>query len=313
MSAARNYLIGRIEAITAILSSPVSVDTVPVPTPNSAAVVVRNGCMVMLFCALEGFLRERSLECASQINQTSVPYAHLPEGLRYASLIATFEGLLNSSRYWSTTDKVLAFEAAAVAAASGKLGSAYQFTDYSFARDKSNVGADDISKIAKEFGVTSFWNEAMAVSQIIEMALPENMDAAFRQLARARHKAAHVPSHNTPHSDLLAAIPKAIAVALSFDVLVSTAVDHLNRSNVVGGVVVAPITRTDVKFIYVRPHKSGWAAYRSPPSSRDRAIFVEGSHDVAMARASALATNKNFCLVSQDGAGRAANWRTCVG
>uniref|UniRef100_UPI0039B3DEC2 hypothetical protein n=1 Tax=Vibrio vulnificus TaxID=672 RepID=UPI0039B3DEC2 len=64
MSAARDNLISRVEAIRKTLNDPISVDTTPVPVSSSAAVVVRNGCAVMLYCALETFIRDRSLECA---------------------------------------------------------------------------------------------------------------------------------------------------------------------------------------------------------------------------------------------------------
>ncbi|PUA19535.1 hypothetical protein C7W93_06675 [Glaciimonas sp. PCH181] len=74
-------------------------------------------------------------------------YTHLPIGLKTASIVATFEGLLNMSRDGTTNDRILEFERAAVAIASGPLGSLYKFTDYSFARDKSNISADDVVKI----------------------------------------------------------------------------------------------------------------------------------------------------------------------
>ena len=119
MSAAREYRLGRIEAIGSILASHLAIDASPVPQANSPAVVIRNGAMVMLFCALEGFIRDRSLECARAINQTSVPYSHLPASLKAASLISTFEGLMNLSRQMSFTDRLTAFEKASVAVASG--------------------------------------------------------------------------------------------------------------------------------------------------------------------------------------------------
>ena len=311
MSVAREQMIGRFNAIHAILANSLSIDITPVPTPNSAAVTIRNGCMVMLFCALEGFLRDRSLECARTINQTTVPYAHLPIGLKAASLIATFEGLLNLSRGWAVTDKLVEFEQAAVAVASGSLGSPYQFTGYSFARDKSNVTADDVTKITKSFGVENFWAAARIVSQKAGMALPGNMDDIFKQLAKERHKAAHSPSHNVPHSVLAAALPQALTLALSFDSLISAATERLSNSGIGHGAPLVPVTGADVDFMVVRPHGAGkWGAFLP---NRSRALFVELDFNVALARGSTSARSRGLSLVCLDSTGRASTWKTVLG
>jgi hypothetical protein len=311
MSVARAHLIGRFEAIQTILSNAVSADVSPVATPNSAAVLVRNGCMVMLFCALEGFLRDRSLECANAIDQTSVPYTHLPPGLKAASLISTFEGLLNLSRGWAVGDKLSEFEQAAIAAAAGSLGSPYQFTGYSFARDKSNVTAEDVTKITKSFGVDNFWSSARIVSQKAGMALPGNMDDAFKQLAKERHKAAHVPSHNVSHGHLVAALPQAIILALSFDALISAATDRLSSSKIVGGVAPIPVTGGDVEFMVVKPHRAGtWAAFIP---NRAKALFTEKDGAAALARATVTAKAKRLSVICQDATGRASAWKTVLG
>ena len=311
MSAARDQLVGRVKAINDILSNPISVDLTPVPPQNSSAVVIRNGCMVMLFCAIEGFIRERSLECAKAIDQAVVPYAHLPEGLKSASLIATFEGLLNFSRGLLLDDKIIEFEKAAASAAAGVLGSPYQFTDYSFAKDKSNLTAEDVSKIAKAFGVENFWAAARAVSAKVGIAIPGNMSDAFRQMAKERHRAAHVSSHNVPHNQLTATLPQVLALAISFDSLISTATSRLSKSSIAHGISPAPVTDLDVDFIEVRPHLRGrWGAF---VQSRGRALFLDSDGDLALTRAINEAKKRAFSVVRKDGSGRPSNWRTLLG
>lgn len=310
MSVAREQFLGRVEAIRSILASPISTDIAPVPVPSSAAVVARNGCMVMLFCALEGFVRDRSLECAKSINQTSVPYAHLPEGLKYASLVSTFEGLLNITRGWPEVDKILEFEQAVVAVASGSLGSPYQFTTYSFARERSNVSVEDIGSIARSFGVSNLWSAMRGVVGKAGMALAGNIDESFRQLAKERHKAAHVPHHNVPHSQLSAALPVATTIALGFDALISTATHRLSNSNIAGGAAPARVTDADVEFITLKPRGAGWAAFRP---TRQRAAFVEQDRTAALARAAVMGRTNGLSVVCHDASGRASAWTTVQG
>lgn len=311
MSAAREHLLGRLEAIGTILSSPVSTDASPVPQANSPAVVVRNGAMVMLFCALEGFVRDRSLECARAINQTTVPYTHLPAALKAASLVSTFEGLVNLSRQMPFADRLTAFERASIAAASGALGSQYNFTEYSFARDKSNVTAEDISKIAKGFGVDNFWNAARIICVKIGAAIVGNVDEIFKQLALDRHRAAHVPSYSVPHSRLTSALPEALALALTFDALISAATVRLSESRIATGIPPTALTAGDVDFMTVQPHQPGrWAAF-GPRGSR--ALFIETSEVAALSRATVVATSRRLSIVCKDNTGRASDWKTVLG
>lgn len=311
MSLARDQLVGRIKAIAEVLVNPVSADTSPVATPSSSAVVVRNGCMVMLFCALEGFVRDRSLECANAIDQSAVPYTHLPEGLKVASVIATFEGLVSLTRGWSLVDKLAEFEPAVVAAASGSLGSPYRFTSYSFGRDKSNVNAGDLVKIAASFGVENLWNSMRTVCQKAGTVIPGNMDAVFKELAKKRHKAAHVPLHNVPHSELVAALPQAMTIALAFDTLVSAATNRLSLSSIASGTPPGLVSGADVDFMVIKPHAAGrWAAFLP---NRTRALFVEATYDSALSRATAAARARGLSIVCRDATGRASYWKTVLG
>jgi len=311
MSAAREHLLGRVEAISTILASPLSIDSSPVPQANSPAVVIRNGAMVMLFCALEGFIRDRSLECACAVDQTTVPYTHLPEALKAASLISTFEGLINLSRQMPLTDRLSAFERASIAVASGALGSQYKFTEYSFAREKSNVTADDISKITKSFGVDKFWNAARTICGKIGATIVGNVDEIFKQLASDRHKAAHVPSFSVPHSRLTSALPEALALALAFDTLISAATVRLSQSKVASGVPPMPLMADDVDFMTIRPHRAGkWAAF-SPNGSR--ALLVDTSEVAVLSRATAVAASRKLSIVCKDHTGRASDWKTLLG
>lgn len=311
MSNARENFLSRIGAIQGILANIVSVDTTPVPTPGNSAVVVRNGCMVMLFCALEGFVRDRSLECAIAIDQTAVPYTHLPIGLKVASLIATFEGLANLPRSMPIADKLSEFELAASAVAAGSLGSPYQFTRYSFAREKSNVGADDISTIAKRFGVANFWNAASAVCAKAGIAVQGNFDELFKQLALERHKAAHVATHNVPHARLSDFVWDAIACALSFDALLSTATMKLSTSQIAVGIAPATVTGADVDFLSVKPRPDGkWAATLP---QKTRALFLESTREAALARAAQVSAARKISVVCYDSAGRASAWRSLIG
>lgn len=311
MSIARDQFLGRIDAIRTILANPISTDTSPVPVPGSAAVVSRNGCIVMLFSALETFIRDRSLECAKSIDQTSVPYTYLPLGLKYASVVSTFEGLISQTRSLSVADKILEFEKATVAVASGYLGSPYEFTSYSFARDKSNVSADDIGTIARNFGVNGFWASARNVCTSAGMAMPGSIEEVFRQLARERHRAAHVTSHSIPHSQLTSSLPQATVIALAFDALISTAAHRLNASAIARGRPPNKVSDADIEFITVRPHRSGrWGAFRA---NHLRALLVEADQKVAMARASGIAKAKGLSVVCHDAAGRASTWTTLLG
>lgn len=312
MSLAREQFMGRIDAIRTILANPISTDSVPVPVPNSAAVTTRNGCMVMLFCALEAFVRGRSLECAGNLNQATVPYTHLPAALKYASLVSTFEGLVHQTKYWPETDKISEFERAAIAAASGALGSPYRFTDYSFAKDKSNVSVDDLRDIAKSFHVDNFWNSCVGIWAKVGVAFPGNAPELFKQLSRERHKAAHVAVHNVPHAVLSNYIPQAVAIALAYDVLISAGTHRLSTSTIAVGGVPARVTDANVDFITVKPHTGGrWAAFS--PTNAARALLTGTAMASVFAAATLRAMPVGRAVVCRDTAGRPANWATVLG
>lgn len=310
MSVARENFISRIEAIRTTLKNPISVDTTPVPIPSSAAVVVRNGCTVMLFCALETFIRNRSLECAGAINQIQVPYAQLSDDLKYASLVSTFDGLAMATRGWPKSDKILEFERAAVAVASGSLGSPYQFTEYSFARDKSNVTADDIVLISKTFGVENFWQSAGKVSLKAGITIPGRHEDIFRLLARERHKAAHVAQHNVSHYWVESALFQTLSIAIAFDALISTAAFKLNTKGATARATLK-ITENDVDFLTVKPRVNGdWAGYQP---SKTRASFVAADQSSALARAVTLGGTHNLSVVCHDTGSRPTRWATVLG
>jgi hypothetical protein len=267
--------------------------------------------MVMLFSALEDFMRNRAIECTQRINQASVPYSHLPEKLKAASLISTFEGLLNSSRGWPAADRLSEFEEAAKLAAAGPLGSQYQFSPFAFGREKSNLNPDDISIMAGRFGVKGFWQEATKIKAMTGAGTPQDLQAGFKQMARTRHKAAHVPSHIVGHVELSTSLSVSIDVAAGFDILVSTATDRLGQANLASGGTMQEVTSADVKITFLRPHVRGWAGFSS--SSAKRATFVEPAYASAHSRALAYAKQRNMSLVKQDGASRVTGWETCLG
>ena len=310
MSSARENFLGRVEAIRSILAAPISTDTAPVVVPNSAAVTIRNGCAVMLFCALEAFVRGRSGECASGLNQAVVPYTHLPEGLRYLSLVSTFEGLVNQTKYWQVSDKIVAFEKAAVATASGSLGSPYQFTDYSFARDKSNVSAADLKEIALAFYADNPWAATVAVWAKVGISFTDGPTELFKQLSTERHKAAHVATHNVPHASLANSLPKAVALAFAFDVLISAGTKRLNGSAILGGTPPAKVTDADISFLTVKPHKSSWGVFR--PGSV-KAMAIKPDANTAYAAAIVKSTAQGRSTVVIDAAGRLSKWSTVIG
>jgi len=311
MSVARTHFLGRIEAIQTILANPISTDTMPVPIPSSAAVTVRNGCMVMLFCALEAFIRDRSLECAKLLNQTTVPYTHLPPGLKYLSLVSTFEGLLHSTKYWPENDKTIEFEKAVQAASSGVLGSPYQFTEYSFARDKSNVSGQDLVDISKSFHVDNFWNSCTGVWAQIGVAFPTPPSELFKQLSVERHKAAHVSGHNVPHVKISNFIPQAVAIALAFDTLISAGAHHLSGSSIALGTIPPKVRDTNISFCTVKPHTGGkWAAFNP---SKSKALLVKTTEADAFTGAMLKATPAGRSVVCHDASGRPIKWASILG
>ena len=311
MSDARKHFLGRVEAIRSIIANPISTDTVPVPVPSSAAVTVRNGCTVMLFCALEAFFRGRSLECASRLNQATVPYTHLPQGLKYASLVSTFEGLIHQTKNWSDGDKISEFEKAVVAASSGSLGSPYRFTEYSFAKDKSNVSVSDVAGISRSFNVENFWNCCVGLWGKAGFGFPINPADIFKQLSQERHKAAHVATHNVSHATLSNFIPQAVALALAFDTLISAGTHSLSASSISLGIVPAKITAADIDFITVKPHTGGrWAAFNGTSS---RALLVKSTQTDAVAAAMLKAAKGGRSVVCHDASGRPFNWASVLG
>jgi len=308
MSTARTAFVQRVEAIRAILDNPIAIDNQLPARPNSPAVTIRNGCMVMLFCALESFVRDRAIEILARLDQATVPYTLLPEALKQACIVGTFEGLLSSTKYLNRADKIREFERVLPMAAAGLAGSNYRFSEYAFGKDKSNIGVEDIKNFVAALGVFDPWNRIKRTASRLGGLLTNNADVEFKTLATNRHKAAHVAAHIVDHTTISNSLPVAMALAVGYDVSISVAVLRMNTGGLSIGNPAPIVNDSDIKLRFIEPHAKRPNCWIAKAENARRASLTGTDADTLFSASINFARNADESLVLKDRAGRPSKW-----
>ena len=262
--------------------------------------------MVMVFCALESFIRDRAVEVLAHFDRASVPYGKLPEPIRYASVVNTFDGLINATRYWSRADRIAEFERIVPFVNAGLVGGGYRFSEYAFGRDKSNLGHEDIKALALALGVVDPWVRIRWTAGRLGALLTNNADIEYKTLAANRHKSAHVAGYVIDHPTVSSAVPVSIGIAIGFDICASVAVRRLNGFGVIPGQPVVNDSDIKLRFVERHPRRSNCWMVKGENATRASALGVDPEILFSTSVASARAAIES--LVQKDGSGRPAKW-----
>lgn len=307
MSPARIAFVGRLRSVDEILADQISIDKSPAPQPDSAAVTVRNGVTVMLFCALEAFVRDRSLECAKTLIARQAQLSRMPQAMIEAALVRQFEVLGNRPRL-KGQDKLNAYSAHISEASKTASGSSLGVHETAFSPKRSNFSHDEVNEIAKMFGAIELWREADAFLALASVSIPQgSSSAAFKSVSDARHECAHKAAHVVSHPNAALYRNLVSAVALAFDAIVSLGTKKLMSASPPpsgGSTISSPWTFATV-------NQNGKSMFSTKLHGSARAVSRRQTVELCLDDAVPHLERRTQVAVHRSRAGQILDWRTC--
>jgi hypothetical protein len=283
MSLARADFIKRID----ILDKSISSDSVKSKslTPqneehNSIAKLLRNGLAVVSFASLEDFIKRRSTEVMSEVGSIGVEFSDLPKKLQNAATYESIRAFGFQLSIIAPSEKVSYVQEHARHLASTS-NSTFQLSPHTFAHEQSNVTPETIKKILLCFNITDPWRQMTVLASMLGLtALP--LEETYRAASKRRHKAAHSASTDTPQNDVKQFVKEAFAIAISFDLLLSKALQKFSSGDnrYLNG--DKKITSEDISFRMVKYKNNAWKEFRGNSerayrSSQIQNTIIEGA------------------------------------
>lgn len=304
MSTARSLFLARISSLVHSLKIE-SVASKPLTEQvhNDVARLLRNGLAVVGFAALEDFLKSRTSEVISEVGRTHVPFRDLPEKLRFATTFEAISALSYQLSIRAKTDRVAYIQEHAQKIASTATG-AYELTPHALGYDQANLGDDAIRTVLKSFLIDDPWGEMTRLaSRIGLVALP--LEETYKTAALRRNRAAHVAHADTPQTDLIQFTKEALAIAISFDALLSRA---LSRMYAVDHAYLRGTRRISAASISIRFVKLENGFWREMTEGRATAVKVDRNFDVLVPLTRTRAANSKDLLVIYNTEGVIQGW-----
>ena len=273
---------------------------------NEVARLLRNGLAVVGFAALEDFIKTRSSEIMSEIGPSPVQFSALPEKLRHAATFEALSSLNYQMNLMPKEDKVQYIQEQSLKISS-TAQSNFELSPHTFYYDQANLRDDSIKKMLKCFMINDPWRQMSHLSSQLGMTgLP--LEVSFQNAAKRRHKAAHVANADTTQPDIQQYVSEAIAIALTFDCLISKALELIKGNDAQFLAGEKTLSAADIKFRTIKPIDGKWKEYAG--SSR-RAYRVNNNSDTLTSEAHTRAINNKEALVVFSEHNKVANWHCC--
>jgi len=268
---------------------------------NLRSQALRNGIAIIGFSVLEHFIRSRTGELLLAFNQVNTPFEDLPKKIREIATKGAIKGILKRMNF--NDDPILFTQTEAEIIASSK-DPIYQISQYSIGWDNSNLNVADVNTILKSFSIDSGWSNIDVLSSRLDLTILSSKEA-FYNAAQRRHDAAHNVYARIQPTDLENFVREAYAIALGFDLLLSTAYykifigDYRFLNNGI------KITDKDVSWRMIIQDGNKWKEYREQGS---RAVKTAGTKEELWPYALMRAKNNNEFLLSMDSDGFPSKW-----
>lgn len=278
---------------------------------NLRAAMLRQGQAVLVFSAMESFIRNRTAEVLQSFDSTALTFLDLSESLQKAVTVGAIDGI---SARLKAQDKALQVgwlmnEVGAVASAATSLST---FSRYSFGHAKSNISEDDVSNILSAFGVSSGWR---SIGGLASRAGSTLLDAReeFIAIKKRRHSSAHVVTGAVPHADLEQSLSSVRVICLAFDILISRALSLANNRKFPGVGSNEKLTGDMISLVFTEPRGAKFAVVkevRPPPypAVPRPTLRITADDDSAKIYALSYATPRRLSLVVKGASGRPENW-----
>tara|TARA_R110001592_G_scaffold50524_12_gene156128 strand:- start:868 stop:1797 length:930 start_codon:yes stop_codon:yes gene_type:complete len=264
---------------------------------NLRAKTFRNGIAILGFAVLEHFIRRRTGEILDSFHRVCIPFDDLPDRLKKAATRGALQGILKREKYSADGIKFLQEESAIVASSNS---TSFALSRYSLGFEGSNLTDEETLSILKTFGVKDAWNLITSLSSRLDMAIP-NAKTSFINATLRRHDAAHNVNASVNPSDLQAFVRESYALAVGFDVLITSAFDKMlcgDKAHLTGN---STITDADLRIRRILKRPDGkWAEYDLKRSNAVR-VGKSGTDLWPGARARAIKHKELLVSFSTDG------------
>ena len=307
MPTAKHNFLERLFTIKKSLYIPNVIDGLPTQTDhNNIARLLRNGLAVVGFVALEDFIKNRTIEILKEVSTSFISFNNLTEDLQYHTTVEVLKSILRIASYQNTKSDKISFIQHETKIISSSLDTAYDLNSYSFGYNNSNITSDEIKKILNSFNIADPWRKMTLLSSTIGLtSLP--LDNSFKNAASRRHTAAHNTASTIPIQDLYQYIQEAIAIALTFDALISIAKIKLihENSNFISKTIT--IDNNSINLSFVKYENNKWKYKRK---GKTKAIKTDIDKTTLLSSERPIAQSNNECLIIYDESNNIIDWQT---
>lgn len=254
---------------------------------NSAAKMLRNGLAVVSFASLEDFVKKRSSEAMIELNSCSVNFNELPVKLQDAATHEIISALSYQMGLLDKVDRTDYIQRHAKNIYSTATPN-YELSIHTFAHSQANINVKAIGDILKSFNVKDPWLQMSSIASNLGLTSSLPLAEIFRNAALRRHRAAHVAGVDTPPTDLKQFVKEAFAIAITFDALLSKAVQKISENNDDFLRNNVKLNADDVKIRTIKFVDNKWKeykgnatrAYRISPDFNSLALAAKGRADI---------------------------------
>jgi len=218
---ARRRFVDRIRAYTKACGKPNLVSTGIILPSEDPARLLRNGLSVVAFATLEQFIRSRSKEVLLYISNTGVSFGNLSARLQRDATVGAVKALCSQMRIRSNTDNIEHVQRQSQMIASTSTDD-YQLSNLRFGHGSSNISSGTVNSIMQSIGVSNGWDNIDKIATRVSLSSP-SLKSSYDEAIDRRNRCAHQADAVTEIDDLESFAMQAIAIALSFDALISQA------------------------------------------------------------------------------------------
>lgn len=271
---------------------------------NSIARMLRNGLAVVSFASLEDFIKKRSSEAMTEVSKCTISFTELPEKLQRAATYEVLSALTYQLNLLDREDRASYIQEHALKIASTATPN-FELSNHTFGHSQANVSNTVIGEILKCFNVEDPWRQMSKMASDLGLTSGLPLSEIFKSASIRRHKAAHVAGTDTPPTDIKQFVKEAFAIAITFDALLSKAIQKLieNDNNFVRNSV--KLNADNIEFRTIRFIDGKWKEYKG-----DNARAFRASDDLEAlsreARRRALAAKE--LIVEFDQCGLVSFW-----
>jgi hypothetical protein len=275
---ARDDFVNRVQAIRHAVTNAGGLEVLQhqpaAPAKDEAARLFRNGLAVAGFAVLEEFLRSRTAEVLGSCSGCALAFEDLPEPLQEFSMKGVVSALKFQvdmrSRSGEDVSGLIRRAGRALASTDSAV---YELSELAFGRARSNLSHDDLKELLRGFKIKDAWGNVDRLGKRMGFSSLSLRDD-FQSAAQRRHAAAHRGSVEVPLGDLQILPSQVLAIAATFDALLSRSAFHL----VSGDHVFAKSGNLDESAIDIRYLDNDKGSVREIGEGKQRATAVGNSY-----------------------------------